>query len=334
MADVRVRDADDFVLEAALDGTLTAGAGETIFTEAATFIPSWNDVTWRRDGVLTYVLVDNETGPLNDADTAVNSGTAVKVTDNDTTPGGLLDKITSSDSSITITEVNDAGDEDLNFAVNEANVDHDALQNFVANEHVDHSTVSVVAGGDDGLLFATNNLTANIGLAVDIVGTTALGAAPDGADLILIDDATTPGTLRTVTVTQLLSTVSATDFCAFTGGIRDVDPGENVNATWGNDRSGAGPTMAFAGDIVGLSATSDQVITAGTIDIRVSINGVAQNAAGQTVTLNSSNQNASIDLTGAPIATLADDVLDIGAIASGTLAPNSHDITVTVWINK
>ena len=47
MADVRVRDADDFVLEAALDGTLTAAAGETIFTEAATFIPSWNDVTWR-----------------------------------------------------------------------------------------------------------------------------------------------------------------------------------------------------------------------------------------------------------------------------------------------
>lgn len=329
MADVRVRNADNYVLEAALDGTLVANAGETIFTEAATFIPSWNDVTWERTGVSTYVIADATTGPLNDADSPVNQGTAVVVTDNDTTPDNLFNKLTSSDSSITFTEVNDGADEDLSLTVNEANVDHDALQNFVANEHIDHTSVSVTAGGDDGLAAVNDDLSSNIGLSVDITGTTALGATPDAADEFLIYDVS-GAALRKVTLTEILNSVSANDTQTWVGGIRNVKTNNSVNATWGNTDATAGPTVAFAGNIVGLSATSNAPITAGSILVRISIDGVSQNGAPQTVTLDAANQSAFVDLTGAPIAVAAGAVLDVGA-QSVAHAPNNLDITVTFW---
>lgn len=83
-------------------------------------------------------------------------------------------------------------------------LDHDTLVNFVANEHIDHSTVSVVAGGDDGLTLANNDLTANLGLAVDIAGTTALGVAADVTDQLLIHDVSA-NALRMITVAELPS---------------------------------------------------------------------------------------------------------------------------------
>jgi len=61
--------------------------------------------------------------------------------------------------------------------VDEATLDHDALKNFVANEHVDHSTVTItgtsgVSGGGD--------ITASRTLSLDINGLTE-DTAPDGA---------------------------------------------------------------------------------------------------------------------------------------------------------
>jgi len=86
-------------------------------------------------------------------------------------------------------------------------IDHDTLTNFVGNEHVDHSGVSVVAGGDDGLTVANDDLTANLGLTVDITGTTALGATADNADEILIHDASA-GALRKILVSELPASVA------------------------------------------------------------------------------------------------------------------------------
>jgi len=59
-----------------------------------------------------------------------SSDELVGVSANDTTPGYLLGKITSSDSSVTLTEVNDGGDEDLNLAV-----DHVNIANIGTNTH-------------------------------------------------------------------------------------------------------------------------------------------------------------------------------------------------------
>jgi len=59
----------------------------------------------------------------------------VKVSITDTSSGYLQDKITVDSGKITITKVSDAGVETLDFDINEAAVDHDALLNFVAAEH-------------------------------------------------------------------------------------------------------------------------------------------------------------------------------------------------------
>lgn len=85
--------------------------------------------------------------------------------------------------------------------VNEANVDHDALANFVANEHVDHSSVEIQTVADSGLT-GGGNITTSRSLSVDINGTTAETSA-DNADEILIHD-TSAGALRKMTRQNLL----------------------------------------------------------------------------------------------------------------------------------
>lgn len=69
--------------------------------------------------------------------TGEHTDAQVKVSSNDTTPGYLEDKIVSADNKLTITTLNDAGDEDVQLAVEEGNIDHNALTNYVANEHID-----------------------------------------------------------------------------------------------------------------------------------------------------------------------------------------------------
>lgn len=67
-----------------------------------------------------------------------------------------------------------------------AGVDHDSLMNYVANDHVDHSSVSIATAADSGLS-GGGDITATRNLVVDINGTTA-ETSPDNADKILIYD--------------------------------------------------------------------------------------------------------------------------------------------------
>lgn len=85
-----------------------------------------------------------------------------------------------------------------------AGVDHDSLQNFVANEHIDHSTVSIATATDSGLT-GGGNLTATRNLSVDINGTTAETVA-DNADKILIYDNSATA-LKSMTRANFLSGV-------------------------------------------------------------------------------------------------------------------------------
>lgn len=67
-------------------------------------------------------------------------------------------------------------------------VDHDALTNFVANEHVDHSAVSINTAAGSGLS-GGGTIASTRSLAVDINGLTA-DASPDGAaDYVMTYDA-------------------------------------------------------------------------------------------------------------------------------------------------
>lgn len=99
----------------------------------------------------------------------------------------------------------DDGANTVTAVVLPAGVNHDLLNGFVANEHVDHSSVDVETAADSGLT-GGGDLTATRSLSVDITGTTALGAEPAADDEVLVYDVT--GTaLRKVTVAQLIGNV-------------------------------------------------------------------------------------------------------------------------------
>jgi hypothetical protein len=68
----------------------------------------------------------------------------------------------------------------------EANIDHDALTNFVANEHIDHSTVSMSAGTG---LTGGGTIAANRTISLDINGLTEDTAPDRTADFVATYDA-------------------------------------------------------------------------------------------------------------------------------------------------
>ena len=89
---------------------------------------------------------------------------------------------------IAMTDNDGANNDNILFTIVEANIDHDQLTNFVGAEHVDHSSVSVTAGVDSGLAAVNNDLSANIGLSVDIANTTTESTVDGAADLFLMWD--------------------------------------------------------------------------------------------------------------------------------------------------
>jgi len=92
--------------------------------------------------------------------------------------GALVEDGTGTHTGISVTYQDATGDVDLV-------VDHDAASNFVANEHVDHSAVTLTAG--DGLA-GTGDLTANRTFDVDLVddadGTSATTASESGLEFL------------------------------------------------------------------------------------------------------------------------------------------------------
>lgn len=97
------------------------------------------------------------------------------------------------------------GTPSISAVVLPAGVDHDALQNFVANEHVDHSTVQIATAANTSGLTGGGDITATRNLSVDINGTTAETSA-DNADKILIYDNSATA-LRSMTRANFLSGV-------------------------------------------------------------------------------------------------------------------------------
>lgn len=118
--------------------------------------------------------------------------------------GALVANATGTHTGITIT-YQDATN-DMDFVV-----DHDAANNYVANEHIDHSTVSIDTSATSGLN-GGGDLTATRNIVVAPDRATALGGAPDGADIFLIADVDNGNALRGVTVTDLLTLAPSTHF--------------------------------------------------------------------------------------------------------------------------
>lgn len=98
------------------------------------------------------------------------------------------------------------GTPSISATVLPAGVDHDSLLNYAANDHVDHSTVSISTAADSGLA-GGGDITATRSLSVDITGTTALAATPDNADELLVWDVSTSARKK-VTIAELLAGVA------------------------------------------------------------------------------------------------------------------------------
>lgn len=71
-----------------------------------------------------------------------------------------------------------------------AGVDHDSLNNFVANEHIDHTSVSMATAADSGLT-GGGTIAATRNLSVDINGTTAESAVANDDELLIYDTSAT-----------------------------------------------------------------------------------------------------------------------------------------------
>lgn len=151
-------------------------------------------------------IVADHLSAIDSALVAAGSDENVKVSANDTTPGSLEDKIVASDgtnstNALEISTLNDAGDEDLQIQFDESKVDHDALLNFVSNEHIDHSSVSINTNADSGLS-GGGDITASRTLEVDIAGTTLLAEVAANDDELLIED-TSAGAKKSVSVENI-----------------------------------------------------------------------------------------------------------------------------------
>jgi hypothetical protein len=105
--------------------------------------------------------------------------------------GALVANATGTHTGITITYQDATGD--MDFVV-----DHDATLNFVANEHIDHTSVTFTAG--DGLS-GGGDISANRTFNVDISPQTDIGT-PASGDLLLIEDIT-DGSIKKVQIGNL-----------------------------------------------------------------------------------------------------------------------------------
>lgn len=226
---VEMSDATDAVIgyDSTLASKFKAGeAGDLREVITSTHTQSLTNKTINADNnTISELEVDNfKAGVVDtDMDTGVNNNTSVpttlavetyiannvvsdtftsKVSLNDTTPEFLEDKLTSSDSTITINTLNDGADESLDLIVEETNVDHDALLNYVANEHVDHTSVLINTNADSGLT-GGGDISASRTLSVDISGTTA-ETSLEALDELLVYDVSA-GALRKVTRGNLLA---------------------------------------------------------------------------------------------------------------------------------
>lgn len=90
---------------------------------------------------------------------------------------------------------------DPTIDLNVGNIDHDSLLNFVANEHIDHSSVEIQTGIGSGLS-GGGDITSTRSLSLDFAGLTAL-TAPDYTDLVAVYDVSATA-FKKVTRSELL----------------------------------------------------------------------------------------------------------------------------------
>lgn len=146
----------------------------------------------------------DQQGRLTAASNTAIAITSTQVTDFNEAAQDAVGNILTDSASIDFT-YNDAGNT-ISASVLPAGVDHDALLNFVANKHVDHSAVQIATAASTSGLAGGGDITATRNLVVDINGTTAETVA-DNADKILIYDNSATA-LKSMTRANFLSGIA------------------------------------------------------------------------------------------------------------------------------
>lgn len=88
----------------------------------------------------------------------------------------------------------------IEAAVLPAGVDHDSLSNFVANEHINHSSVNINTAANSGLS-GGGDITASRSLVIDPNNATSVTAA--AGDLLLVADVSDSNNLKKVTAQSI-----------------------------------------------------------------------------------------------------------------------------------
>lgn len=162
-------------------GTVDFGAGNITFAAGDWVIYSGS--IWEKSiNSNAVVSVNGQTGVVSLSTSNISEGSNLYYTDEraQDAVGTILTDTTSIDFTY-----NDAGNT-ISAVVLPAGVDHNSLSNFVANEHIDHSSVSIATASDSGLS-GGGDITTTRNLVVDINGTTA-ETVPANNDEILIWD--------------------------------------------------------------------------------------------------------------------------------------------------
>ena len=184
-------------------GTVNFGAGGITFAAGDWVI--YNGSIWEKSVNSNAVAsVNGQTGAVSLDTDDVPEGTAQYFTDE--RAQDAVGNILSDTASVALTYTD--GTPEITADVIPGGVDHDSLLNYVANDHIDHTTVSISTNAGSGLS-GGGDISASRNLVVDIAGTTALGANADVADEVMIWDVS--GTARKkVTVAELTANVTTT----------------------------------------------------------------------------------------------------------------------------
>lgn len=154
------------------------------------------------DGTTAWNALGYVVSAGGEANTASNQGAGVGVFDNKNVLDLEFRSLVAASSKVLITL--DAGNKEIDIDVQQGNINHDALLNFDANEHVDHTTVNIDTPANSGLsgggdISSTRTLLVDPNNATDEVIT--------ASDEILFADADDSNNLKKDTVQGLLDLI-------------------------------------------------------------------------------------------------------------------------------
>jgi hypothetical protein len=180
-------------------GTGLTGGGDLTATRTLSINTTGVTAASYGSGSQVATFTVNAQGQLTAAANATISITASQVSDFDEAAQDAVGSILTDSSSVDFT-YNDAGNA-ITASVLPAGVDHNSLNNYVANRHIDHSAVSVATSATSGLA-GGGDITATRNIAVS--PTSATAATPASGDVVLFADVSDSSNLKKATIQELL----------------------------------------------------------------------------------------------------------------------------------